>query len=63
MTSGIMRDSNERRLAGDFVNETAPLVVPFFYDTDEIDILESFHLIFDLGVHIAVTVLIDIMRI
>ncbi len=49
------------------MNETAPLAVgladPFFYDTGEIDILESFHLIFDLGVHIAVTVLIHIMRI
>lgn len=49
------------------MNETAPLTVgladPFFYDTGEIDILESFHLIFDLGVHIAVTVVIHIMRI
>ncbi len=49
------------------MNETAPLAVgladPFFYDTGEIDILDSFHLIFDLGVHIAVTVLMHIMRI
>lgn len=49
------------------MNETAPPAVvladPFFYDTDELDILESFCLIFDLGVHIAVTVLIHIMRI
>lgn len=61
MTSGIMRDFNET-FGWRFMNETAPLAMgladPFFYD-----ILESFHLIFDLGVHVAVTVLIHIMRI